>query len=219
MVTTESNQNLAQRSHQQLIVVEPQALLCEGFKAVFKDHNLLEIDSISDFHTIRYYDPSKIYAINLERVTESELIDLLARFNRKKVFHIFYCFTKSRQMLGLARTALRHGVRGLVFDPTPEQINAAISKIQSGGIYLCDLARSLLDEVKQSKAPTHTKKLTARETEVLRNLADGKSNRDVAKVLDISVRTVETHRSRIMTKLQARSFADLVRYALENQIV
>jgi len=62
-------------------------------------------------------------------------------------------------------------------------------------------------------------KLTAREREIVRLLAEGKSNREIALALDISVRTGETHRASVMRKLGLRSLADVVRYAIRNGIV
>jgi len=61
--------------------------------------------------------------------------------------------------------------------------------------------------------------LSERERDVLRLLAEGKSNKEVSSVLDISVRTVEAFRARLMLKLQAPSFAHLVHYAIRNGIV
>jgi DNA-binding CsgD family transcriptional regulator len=61
--------------------------------------------------------------------------------------------------------------------------------------------------------------LSEREREVLRLLAEGKSNKEVSSVLDISVRTVESFRATLMLKLQAPSFAHLVHYAIRNSIV
>jgi DNA-binding NarL/FixJ family response regulator len=61
--------------------------------------------------------------------------------------------------------------------------------------------------------------LTHREREVTQLLAEGKSNKEVASVLGISVRTAETHRTNIMRKLGCQSFSDLVRYALRNGLI
>ena len=61
--------------------------------------------------------------------------------------------------------------------------------------------------------------ITPREREVLQLLAEGHSNKSVAHALGISVKTAETHRARVMRKLQFDSVADLVRYALRNRIV
>jgi DNA-binding NarL/FixJ family response regulator len=62
-------------------------------------------------------------------------------------------------------------------------------------------------------------RLTMREREIVQLLAEGKSNKEVASALNISVKTAETHRSRIMAKLQLRSIGELVRYAVRNGIV
>jgi DNA-binding CsgD family transcriptional regulator len=61
--------------------------------------------------------------------------------------------------------------------------------------------------------------LTRREHEIVRLVAEGKSNKEISTLLAISVRTVETYRSRLMLKLQASSIAHLVQYAIKNQII
>jgi DNA-binding NarL/FixJ family response regulator len=61
--------------------------------------------------------------------------------------------------------------------------------------------------------------LTAREREALQLIAEGKSNKEVADVLGISVRTVETHRLHLMRKLKVRSVSELTRYAIRNRII
>ena len=62
-------------------------------------------------------------------------------------------------------------------------------------------------------------RLTAREREVLQLLTEGKSNKEVAATLGISSKTVETHRARVMAKLNLHSMSDLVRYAVRNRII
>ena len=62
-------------------------------------------------------------------------------------------------------------------------------------------------------------RLTPREREVVQLLAEGKTSKEVANKLDISVKTAETHRSRIMAKLALRSVTELVRYAVRNGII
>lgn len=71
----------------------------------------------------------------------------------------------------------------------------------------------------RTKRSRAMEKLTAREREIVRLLAEGKSNREIALALDISVRTGETHRAAVMRKLGLRSLADVVRYAVRNGIV
>ena len=61
--------------------------------------------------------------------------------------------------------------------------------------------------------------LSPREREVVQLLAEGKSNKEVASTLEISIKTVETHRARVMTKLDLHTMSDLVRYAIRNHII
>jgi DNA-binding NarL/FixJ family response regulator len=63
------------------------------------------------------------------------------------------------------------------------------------------------------------KRLTRREREVLQLLAEGKSNKEIGTALRITTKTAETHRARLMAKLDVHSVAELVRYAIRNKIV
>jgi DNA-binding CsgD family transcriptional regulator len=62
-------------------------------------------------------------------------------------------------------------------------------------------------------------RLTPREREIVQLLAEGKSSKEVAVSLNISVKTAETHRANIMRKLELHSVSELVRYAVKNQII
>jgi DNA-binding NarL/FixJ family response regulator len=70
-----------------------------------------------------------------------------------------------------------------------------------------------------SSLSTRGDELTKREREVVRLLAEGKSNKEIAPLLNISVKTVETYRARVMGKLNLHSVAHLVRYAVQNKLV
>jgi DNA-binding NarL/FixJ family response regulator len=61
--------------------------------------------------------------------------------------------------------------------------------------------------------------LTSRERQVLRHLAEGKTNKEIGAQLSISARTVETHRARLMRKLNLHSMSELVRYAIRHRII
>lgn len=113
-------------------------------------------------------------------------------------------------------TALRHGARGYVLKDVPvEEIKTAIDTVMSGEPYLCTGARtSLKPHTADGREP-----LTGREQTILLQLAQGKSNKEVALALDISVRTVETHRKNIRRKLGISSTAGLTRYAMEHGVL
>lgn len=81
------------------------------------------------------------------------------------------------------------------------------------------LAHAELDADDKSGRGPMTKDLSVREKQVLRLIAEGKENREVAQLLGISVRTVEAHRARIMLKLDLESVTALVRYAVRHGII
>lgn len=76
-----------------------------------------------------------------------------------------------------------------------------------------------IPRVSRQEAPSRPIHLSTRESEIVRLLAEGKSNKDISSLLTISVRTVETHRARIMRKLKLGSLVQLVHYAIRNQLV
>ena len=81
------------------------------------------------------------------------------------------------------------------------------------------LERYLKRDVLPKLPGTEPALLTARQREIVRLLAEGKTNKEVALILGISVKTAETHRNNIMRKLQLRSFSHLVRYAIRHNLV
>ena len=110
-------------------------------------------------------------------------------------------------------TALRHGAKGYLLKDVPtEEIVQAVETVMAGGTYLCESAK----EAAQTGAQ---EPLTSREQTVLLQLAAGASNKEVARVLNISVRTVEIHRANIKRKLGISSTAGLTRYALERGVL
>ncbi|MCI5101030.1 response regulator transcription factor [Phaeobacter italicus] len=113
-------------------------------------------------------------------------------------------------------SALSHGAMGYVLKDVPtEEIRQAIDAVMSGETYLCTGAEGSL----KPKDNPDREALTGREQTILLELAQGKSNKDVALALDISVRTVETHRKNIKRKLGISSTAGLTRYALEHGVL
>jgi len=114
-------------------------------------------------------------------------------------------------------TALNHGARGYILKDVPtDDIKTAIDTVMQGGEYLCIGAETSLSP---SRATGGRLPLTQREQTILLELAQGHSNKDVAQTLDISIRTVETHRKNIKRKLGIASTAGLTRYALEHGVL
>jgi len=113
-------------------------------------------------------------------------------------------------------SALSHGAMGYVLKDVPtDEIKQAIDTVMRGERYLCTGAKGSLEP----KEDGTREALTGREQTILLQLAQGKSNKEVANALDISVRTVETHRKNIKRKLGISTTAGLTRYALEHGVL
>jgi len=124
----------------------------------------------------------------------------------------------------LIREVLDAGARGYVLkSDAATKLVAAVESLLVRKPYFTSHVNQIvlegyLDGVKPLKGEP-LRQLTSRETQVLQLLAEGQSNKEVAKLLDISVKTVETHRTNIMRKLGVHSIVELVRYAIKNEII
>jgi len=122
----------------------------------------------------------------------------------------------------LQRSAFEAGARGFVpAEAAFDQLVDAIRSAARGDYYLAGIGR---DEVAEYASPWVEQQppgghITPRERELAVLLADGYSSREAAAVLNISVRTVDTHRASLMRKLGARNLADVVKYCIRNGLV
>jgi DNA-binding NarL/FixJ family response regulator len=117
---------------------------------------------------------------------------------------------------------LQAGARGYVLKAgPPEELVLAVEKVFGGETYFsADAARVALNQfVKGSTEGPSPTNLTNREREVLIHIADGLSNKEVACRLNLGTRTVETHRERIMRKLNIHNVAGLTRFAIAKGLV
>jgi DNA-binding NarL/FixJ family response regulator len=116
--------------------------------------------------------------------------------------------------------ALRAGVKGYVLkSQMATDLVQAIQQVSRGGIYLSPNISGTVVEAYLSKAEISRDPLTSRERQVLQLVGEGKSSKEVARLLGISTKTAESHRARLMRKLDIHETASLVRYAIRNGLV
>jgi two-component system invasion response regulator UvrY len=116
-----------------------------------------------------------------------------------------------------AARALKAGAAGyLNKDSAADQLLSVLRKLAAGGVHIGDAAAASL--LQSGEKPAH-EVLSNREFEVLRLLVEGLGPTEIGERLHLSVKTVSTHKTRILEKLNVRSTAELVRYALENRLV
>ena len=137
---------------------------------------------------------------------------------------IVLTITDSDQVI---REALDAGARGFVLkSDAARDLEAAIEALQNKRMFFTPRVNDLVlagflekgHAISRNEAPD-LPTLTAREREVTQLLAEGKSSKEVAVLLNLSTKTVETHRSNIMRKLNLHSIRDLVVYAIKNSII
>jgi DNA-binding NarL/FixJ family response regulator len=126
----------------------------------------------------------------------------------------------------MVRRALEAGARGyLLKSDLTECLAKAVEAVSKGKRFLTPkVSEIVLDGfLKPRSQHQHGKRAgrgtTPRELEIIRLLAEGKANKEIAALLGITVRTVETHRAKIMLKLGLHSLAELVHYSMRNEII
>jgi DNA-binding NarL/FixJ family response regulator len=125
----------------------------------------------------------------------------------------------------LARNVLQAGARGYVLkSDADENLIAAVESLRQHRPFLTSAVTEFVLDDYLRRGPEGDEAaafpaLTARERQIVQLLAEGKTNKEAATALGISVKTIEAHRANLMRKLRLRSVSDLVRYAVRNNIV
>ncbi|MCC1494501.1 response regulator transcription factor [Cognatishimia sp. F0-27] len=201
-----------------VVVVDDHPMVAEGIEAILESYDDLEVvATLSDgqqvIDKVSELRPDVILMdLNMPGVGGLSATELILEEHPETRILVFSMHDSPEYIT----TALNHGARGYVLKDVPtDEIKAAIDTVMSGGRYLCTGAEGALSPPTRQAGEA----LTTREQTVLLQLAQGKSNKEVALALSISVRTVETHRKNIKRKLGISSTAGLTRYALEHGVL
>lgn len=116
--------------------------------------------------------------------------------------------------------SLQVGIRGYVLKAqAAEDLVAAIRQIERGGVYLSPGISETLIDAYRTKSELPEDPLTPRERQVLQLVAEGKTTKQIAAILTLSVKTADSHRTRLMKKLGIHDTAGLVRYAIRRGLI
>ena len=116
--------------------------------------------------------------------------------------------------------ALNAGVAGyLLKNAEPVELSLAIQSVMEGKVYLSPAVTRQVLKANQQRESDSGEELTSRQREIVQLLAEGHSVKEIAKTLDISPKTVETHRAQIMQRLDIHHLPGLVCYAIRKGIV
>ena len=141
---------------------------------------------------------------------------------RKEFPQIKVLILSMHQQSEYVERILHSGAHGYVLKDAPvEELVTAVEKVYAGEAYFsAEIARVALNRFVQGNGDeAHPRDVTQREREVLIKIAEGCSNKEIANTLGVGVRTVETHRERIMRKLDIHSIAGLTRFCIAKGLV
>jgi len=198
-----------------VLLADDHAIVAEGLATLLKDHfDLLETvgDGSALIDAARKLRPDVIVTDMAMPVLSGleALRRLKATRNEAKV--IFLTMHADAQ---LATEAFRAGASGYVLKQSAgEELIAAIEEVLKGRTYLTPLiTKNVIANLTEATPPTV--KLTPRQREVLRLIADGRRMKEIGAILELSTRTVESHKYEMMRALGVQSTAELVRYAIQ----
>lgn len=196
-----------------IIIADDQALSREGLRSMLTRINGCEVlacvkDADQLYEALKISDPDLlIISPSLPNLGGISAIEKIKRFS--------VLVLSNQNFHTPVSDAIKAGAKGYLLKSTEiEEIEFAIRSILQGLVYITPLAANLL-----LNQENELQSLTSREIEVLKLLAAGIPNRDVAKRLHISSRTIDSHRSNIMKKLSVKSNSELVQIAIRAGLI
>jgi DNA-binding NarL/FixJ family response regulator len=199
-----------------VLIVDDHPMVREGLKALVGTQSDMEVvaeagtsqEAISLFQ--RLSPDVTLLDLRLPNARGAEVISALLRLRPGGGIVVVTVYGGDADV----RSALDAGARGYILKDAPrEEIFAAVRAVAAGRIFIC---RSAADRL---AASAYSEKLTDREAEVLELITQGRSNREIARALDVSVGTVKTHVHNILAKLEVRDRAGAVSAALQRGLV
>jgi DNA-binding NarL/FixJ family response regulator len=210
-----------------IILADDHVLVRHGLKLILEENSNLEIaaevgDGLELLSVLQKINPDLIILdVSMPNLRGIEAIPEIRRV-RPNAKVLMLTMHKEEDYLYQAISAGANGY--LLKEDAEKELFSAIEHIKNGKIYI---SPGLADQSMQNWArmrrgeddAQHVESLTVREREILKLIAEGKSNKEIGDLLFISVRTVERHRANMMSKLSIRNTAELVQYALRKHYI
>ena len=206
-----------------VIICDDHQILVQGLKSLLKDSEEIEIIATANngqelLETLKNKKPDILLLdVDMPVMDGYETLkQVKSKYSSIKVISLTIHLDKT-----IIQKMMETGASGyLLKNINKSELSEAIRKVYSGKIYISDEAtNSLLDkeklEVKTAQLDESVEELTKREIEILKLIAEGYSNTEIGGILYISPRTVDTHRTNIMKKLNVKNIAGLIKYAIQ----
>jgi DNA-binding NarL/FixJ family response regulator len=202
-----------------IVIADDHALIAETWAAL--------INLESDFNVVKVYDNTQslldelhitvpdivIMDINISPISGIDATKLAKdKFPRVKIIGV-----SMHNQPSFAKKMIRNGASGYVTkNSTKTEMYLAIREVMKGNRYICQEIQRNISQIMIEDDNSKISTLTEREIEIIRLIKDGKKNQEIADLLFISRRTVETHRARILKKLDLNNSISLIKYINES---
>ena len=206
-----------------VVVADDHTLVREGLKQLLKSENGIEVvgEAHDGYDVIERVDALDFDVLLLDMSMPGDgALEIIREVQARKP-RVRTLAMSAHDESDFAARAIRAGAAGwLRKDGASMHLASAIRKVAAGGAYVsADVAEKLaLGSMPDAKGPPHAA-LSDREFQVFRLLAAGKSISNIADRLDLSVKTVSTHKSNILQKMGMTTQAELIRYALTHRLI
>jgi two-component system, NarL family, invasion response regulator UvrY len=205
-----------------IIIVDDHPIVRRGLKQVLNEEPGIKVVGEAEnaqeaFKIIRTIDcDAVVLDISLPGTNGVEILKQLKHEYKKLPVLILSMHAEEQY----AVRVMRAGASGyLIKESAPEELIKAIRKIISGGKYISSsLAERLFTDIDASGKPRH-EKLSDREFEIMRMIAQGKAIKTIGEELCLSEKTVSTYRTRLLEKMNMHTNAELINYALKNKLI
>jgi len=203
-----------------VLLVDDHQIIIDGLKSLLKNSDEISVvaEANNGREALRILDILEIDVVLMDiDMPVLNGIDTLKEIG-KQSFGVKVIILSMHNEAGMIKSLMSIGANGyLLKSCTQEELIGAIRKVASGQSYFStEVTLSLLNPA-QSNQPTEL--LTDRETEIIKLIAEGFSNKEIGSKLFISHRTVDTHRTNLMKKLDVSNIAGLISYAIRNGLV
>jgi DNA-binding NarL/FixJ family response regulator len=205
------------------MIVDDHDLVREGLRAIIKDFPdwTLCAEAVDAESALKLGCETKpdvvIVDVSMPRTSGLDVVVQLKKLLPQTEFLVLTMHDSER----IAAQALRSGAKGYVLksDGADKLIDAISALSRHQPFFSPAVSEGLLKSYLQPDRADGDEQLTSRERQVVKLVAEGNSNKKIANLLNLSVKTVETHRSALMRKIGAKSSAEIALYAVRNELV
>ena len=204
-----------------ILIVDDHAIVRQGLKQILAEERDMEVSETADANeALKLVRDNGLHlaVVDLDLPGKNGLELLKEIKHIKPELPVLILSIHSEEQFAV-RT-LKAGASGFLSkDAAPEELQKAIRKILKGGRYISnEVAEQLLFDLANTSAKPPHESLSDREFQVLMMLGAGKTVKEIAAELNLSIPTISTYRARLLDKMNMKTTAELVRYAIENRI-